>query len=368
MAKNFGHDNPALRTYGLVALLLVVSLVFVTVYAREGQDGMLHGMQSGTSAAFTPLRTASGAVATAQYSLFTAIDDSTADPSTLSELRQQNEQLRQTVSELEEYRQEAQRLEQLLEFQDLYNLEGVTCTVLSRSTDSWNRVVTIGKGSAEGVRAGLPVAGPTGLVGQVVSTTSHTAEVRLLQDSQSGVAVMIQSNREEGILKGSLDGLLYLENVSDDAEVKTGDVIVTSGLGGSFFRGIIVGTVVKVDGDASTGTRRIVVEPNESTGPLQEVMVITAMNSEGALAPQKTDKGEDGSSEETVESEADTYVEDATVTQDYTADVYYDDGTAAYDDGTTELYYDDGSAAIYGDGTGLYDDGSGLYYDETSVW
>ena len=153
-----------------------------------------------------------------------------------------------------------------------------------------------------------------------------------------------------------------------EIEDKTGDVIVTSGLGGSFFRGIIVGTVVKVDGDASTETRRIVVEPNESTGPLQEVMVITAMNSEGALAPQKTDKGEDGSSEETVESEADAYVEDATVTQDYTADVYYDDGTTVYDDGTTELYYDDGSAALYGDGTGLYDDGSGMYYDETSVW
>ena len=97
MAKNFGHDNPALRTYGLVAILLAISLIFVTVYAREGESGPLHGMQAGTSAAFTPLRAASGAVATVQYSMFTAVDDATADPSTLSELREQNEQLRQTL-------------------------------------------------------------------------------------------------------------------------------------------------------------------------------------------------------------------------------------------------------------------------------
>jgi rod shape-determining protein MreC len=364
MAQNFRKDNPALRSQAIVIVLLAVSLICMIAYAREGENGPMHALQAGTSVASAPLQAASGAIAAVEYRAFTAVDDAQADANTLSELRQQNEELRQTVAQMEEYRQEAERLQQLLDFQDMYSLEGVTCTVLSRSTDSWNNVVTIGKGSAEGVRAGLPVAGPTGLVGQVVSVTPHSAKVRLLQDPQSGVAVMIQSSREEGILKGSFDGLLYLENVSDDAKVEQGDVIVTSGLGGSFYRGIIVGTVVKVEGEAGLASRRIVVEPNEAVGLLQEVMVITAMNSEGAAAQQKTDagasepSGADGAGAEAAGADGDAaavettdadaaYYQDAAV---YDAPAY--DDTTYYDDGTT---YDDGTASY--DGT-VYDDGS----------
>lgn len=277
MVKNFKQDRPAVHSNVIVVALLVVSLACMTLYAREGEGGPMHSLQAGTSAMFVPLRAASGAVSVVPYSLFTSASDATADSTKVSELQQQNEQLRQTVAQLEEYRQESDRLQKLLKFQDMYDIEGVTATVLSRSTDSWNMILTIGKGSGEGIRAGLPVAGPTGLVGQVVSVTPHSAEVRLLQDPQSGVAVMIQSNREEGIVRGSLDGLLYLENVSDDVEVKPGDVVITSGLGGSFYRGIIVGTVVKVDGNTGDTNRQIVVEPNETAAPLQEVMVMTSM-------------------------------------------------------------------------------------------
>ncbi|MBO4365985.1 MAG: rod shape-determining protein MreC [Eggerthellaceae bacterium] len=356
MAHNFRQASPALRSHALVIVLLVISLACVTMYAREGEGGLMHTMQSGTSAMFTPMRAASGAVSTVEYSAFTAINDSTADPSTLSELKEQNEQLRQTVAQLEEYRQESIRLQQLLDFRDLYSLEGVTATVLSRSTDSWNNVITIGKGSEEGVRAGLPVAGPNGLVGQVVSVTPHTAEVRLLQDPQSGVAVMIQSNREEGIVKGSLDGLLYLENVSDDAEVKPGDVVITSGLGGSFYRGIVVGTVVKVEGESGLTSRRIVVEPNEKTGPLQEVMVITAMNSEGAAA-QKPAKDSDGEQSDSSDSMSDGASADET----YEDAITYED-TTVYDD---TLYYDD-SANYYDNSAVYYDDSA--YYDANAYY
>lgn len=303
MAQNFSQDNSAPRSRALVALLLAISLLCMIGYAREGERGPLHSLQAGVSTAFLPAKAASGAISAVEYSAFIAANDATADDSTLSALRQQNDQLRQNVAQLEEYRQEAQRLQQLLDFQDLYGLEGVTCTVLSRTGDSWNNSVTIGKGSAEGVRAGLAVAGPTGLVGQVVSVQQHSAEVRLLQDPQSGVAVMVQSNRQEGILRGSLDGLLYLENMADDAEVQAGDVIVTSGLGGSFYRGIVVGTVVKVEGEAGSASRRIVVEPNESTGPLQEVMVITGMDADAAQTAA-SDASADSPSDEAASADA----------------------------------------------------------------
>ena len=83
---------------------------------------------------------------------------------------------------------------------------------------------------------------------------------------------------------GSLEGLLYLEDISTDANVQVGDVVVTSGLGGSYTRGLIVGQVVRIDQRQGESTRRIVVSPNENAGPLQEVTVVSTVGSQGAAA------------------------------------------------------------------------------------
>lgn len=89
--------------------------------------------------------------------------------------------------------------------------------------------------------------GSTGVVGQVVSCSTYTSEVRLLNDAQSGVAVMLQSSRAEGILSGSVEGVLYLQGVDESTEVKEGEAVITTGLGGGYFRGLVVGVVSKVE-------------------------------------------------------------------------------------------------------------------------
>lgn len=286
MANNFKQDVSSIRSYVLLIVLLVVSLICVTGYAREGDGGILHSMQSSVSGIFMPLKMMSGGISAAEDAAGTAASDATADANTLSALKAQNEELRSTIAQLEEYRQQAQRLQSLVGLKDTYALEGVTAHVLSRSSDAWNQVVTLDKGSNDGISNGLFAVGNSGLVGQVITTTAYTCNVRLLADPQSGVAVMVQSTRQGGVLKGSLDGLLYLEGIDDDAVVNAGDVIITSGLGGSYHAGIIVGTVVKVEGSQGSTSRKIVVEPNGSTGPLEEVMVVTAMNPDGAAAQQ----------------------------------------------------------------------------------
>lgn len=301
MALNFRKDRQSIKSYGMIAALFLVSLIFLVAYVQEKETGPMHTLQSGASAVFTPAKYASGAVADAEYMAFTAIGDLTASDAEKSQLKEENEQLRQEIAELEEYRQESERLQELLSYQDAYDLEGVVCPVISRSGKSWNNTITIGKGTDAGIHAGMAVIGPAGVVGQVVSANSHTAEVRLLQDPKSGVAVLIQSSRAEGIVKGSLDGMLYLENVSDDSTVKEGDVVVTSGLGGNFNRGLIVGTVAKVEGTSGEANRKIIIQPNESTGPLQEIMVIFGMGSEGAAAEdgEAPGDGEDSAGEDT---------------------------------------------------------------------
>lgn len=292
MALNFQNNSSAPRPQVLLVVFLAVSLALVTLYSREGEDGPVHAVQNAAKVVASPFSHVGVAVGSAGDAVADSAADLTADASTLSQLKEQNEELRELVAQAEEYRQEAQRLEALLGLSDSYDIDGVAARVIGRSTEAWSQTVTIDAGEDDGIDAGQTVMGPSGVVGQVVSTTSSTATVRLLTDPQSGVAVLIQSNREEGIVRGSLDGLLYLENVDSDVSVTAGDVVVTSGLGGSYTRGLIVGTVVRVDERQGESSRRIVISPNENLGPLEEVLVVKGVGSEGAAAGANS--GEEG--------------------------------------------------------------------------
>jgi rod shape-determining protein MreC len=283
MPLRFEGGSSPIGANVLLIIFLVLSLVCTTVYSSESEDGPLHTIQNGFSSLSAPFQFIGAGISASGNSASTGVEDLSADANTLSQLKQQNEELRNYVSQLEEYRQEAQRLEQLQKLSDSYNMDSVTCHVVGKSNDAWSRTITLDQGSDSGVEPGMPVCGATGIVGQVLSVTPATCEVRLIQDSRSGVAVLVQSNRAQGLLKGSLDGLLYLQDVDSSKKVKVGDVIITSGSGGSYLRGLMVGTVVKVEQTDGESNRTIVVSPNEDADALEEVMVVKKMGTAGAL-------------------------------------------------------------------------------------
>ena len=274
MALNFQNSSDARLRRILFIVLLALSLIMVTVYAREGEDGPLHAVQNEVGSWVAPFRLAGSHVAAGADDAGEALGNATADEETLSALREKNAELTALVAQDEEIRQENERLRGLLNMQETYGVSGVTAQVVGRSTDAWNQTITINKGERDGVDSGLTVMGPVGVVGQVVSTSRTTATVRLLTDPKSGAAALIQSNRAEGIVRGSLDGLLYLQNVDADVQVSVGDLVLTSGLGGSYVRGLLIGTVVKVEGSAGDATRTIVVSPNDTVSVLEDVLVV----------------------------------------------------------------------------------------------
>lgn len=292
MALRFNRNGSALPRWAPLTFCLVLSLVCVIVYSREGDEGPLHSAQEAVQTIASPLSFAGVAVGSGVDAAATALEDLTADESTLSALIEQNQELRELVAQAEEYRQEAQRLQELLDLVDEYEASGIGARVIGRSAEAWNQSITIGVGEDDGVDAGMTVMGASGVIGQVISTTEHTATVRLLTDPQSGVAVIVQSTRAEGIVRGSLEGLLYLQDIDSDSEVVVGDVVVTSGLGGSYVSGLIVGTVVSVSADNGTGSRTIIVSPNEETAALEEVFVVQTLGLESTSSD-----GEGGDSE-----------------------------------------------------------------------
>ncbi len=271
----------------LLVLFLIISLVLVVVYAREGDEGALHSLQDTTSSIASPLSSVGTTVSSLAASATQSVEDLTASDQTMNELQESNATLAQMVVELEEYRQEAQRLESLIGLHDAYGFTSVAARVSGYSSDSYNRIITLDVGSASGVSAGLPVMGSTGVVGQVISTTAYTSQVRLLNDAQSGVAVMLQSSRVEGILTGSVDGTLYLEGVDETVDISEGEAVITTGLGGGYFRGLVIGVVSKVEQRQGDATRTIVITPNASFSDVSEVLVILGMSDDAAASDDK---------------------------------------------------------------------------------
>jgi len=193
----------------------------------------------------------------------------------LEELRTENETLRSQVSELEEARLENERLKKLLDIAQAGELKVVGARVIGRMPNSWEGVITIDRGSADGIVNGMPVIGPDGLLGQTVEVVRHSAKVRLITDQRSGVAAMLQHGRATGIVRGTINGGLVLDFVSKEATVTVGDTVIASGLGGVFPKGLIIGEVTRIERDPAALHQKISVVPSGEVSALEEVLVLT---------------------------------------------------------------------------------------------
>ena len=294
MALEAQNNIPLLLRRILLIALIIVSVVCMSVYSREDENGVLHRVQSAVEGAVAPLEMLGMPLVDANYTAQIDRTNAAASTETLEALRIQNAELSALVSNTEEYRKEAERLRALLAMKNTYGVDGVTGRVIGRTTDSWNQTITLDVGSAQGVAPGMTVIGSTGVAGQVISVEEESCVMRLLTDPQSGVAALIQSSRAEGIVRGSLSGVLYLENVSADVTLNPGDVVLTSGLGGSFTKGLFIGTITRIEGTLGDATRRVVVAPNENASPMEEYTVVFSATLVDSTQPEEAAAAEGG--------------------------------------------------------------------------
>jgi rod shape-determining protein MreC len=260
---------------GLVIALVVVSLVITTVWYREGERGPVHKLRTGVQTASAPLQATGEFVTRPIRGVFAWASDLGVSRSQLAALKQQNTELRDRVASLEEARQENERLRALFGFVQTGKLEAIGARVIGRPTNSWERVITIDRGSADGVKTEMPVLAAKGLLGQTISVTKHSARVRLITDARSGLAGMIQSNRAEGLVKGSIEGQVSLDFVSRETTVKAGDVVITSGMGGVYPKGLLVGEVTGASQTPASLFQDIRIAPIANLVGLEEVVVLT---------------------------------------------------------------------------------------------
>lgn len=264
----------------------LVSLLLLTFYVREGEAGVIHSIRSGVNTVATPVRMVGAVVATPFNAIGNVFTNLSAPQETLSELKKQNEELTSELAQLTEAEKTAERLESLLGLQSTYNLQSTAARIIGTTGDAWSQTVTIDKGSANGFEIGMPVCNSGGVIGQIIEVSAATSTVRLINDENSGVSAMVQSTRAQGILQGQPDGTLMLSYVPADADVKVGDVIITSGLGGRFPKGLPLGAVSSVSRAANATYYTIVVRAISTAESNEEVLVITSLTDEQAASSE----------------------------------------------------------------------------------
>jgi rod shape-determining protein MreC len=207
----------------------------------------------------------------------------------LEGVRDDNKKLREKLVELalrnswlKEEHLENQRLRELLEFRPSVEYGVVPAEILSAEPNRRYYSILIDKGSGDGVRKNMPVINLSGLVGKVVEASFSSAVVQLMLDPNFRASAQDQTTRVFGIIKPQPGSSLKLDNVPLQEEIRVGDRIITSGLGGIFPPGIMIGVVTEVESEEEQAKisrsygifKTVDVEPYVDFNRLEELFVI----------------------------------------------------------------------------------------------
>src|SRR5688500_318391 len=219
-----------------------------------------------------------------------SIRDAWSGYGNLRGVREENEELRRQLGALQvEFQQEraraerARQLERLLGFQQELRVETTPASVIGASASLEFRGITIDRGSNTGVTANMAVIAPTGIVGRIVTPTAHASKVQLLIDRNAAAGALVERTRAQGIVIGSGADVLRMDFVAATADVKVGDVIVTSGVDGIYPKGFVIGKVEQVD-NGNGIYKAISVHPSVEFNKLEEVLVVKRPAAQGARA------------------------------------------------------------------------------------
>lgn len=189
-------------------------------------------------------------------------------------LERESDLLRNKINSLNEAYLENERLRESLAFKQKSSLKLIPARVVARFADSWSSSVIIDKGSSNGIRPGMGVITYLGLVGRIMEVTSSTSKVMLLSDPSLGVSSFIQRSRQEGLVSGTLGNNLIMKYLPEEADMKIGDVVVSSGLNSTYPKGILIGKIIEIGKEFSGLSRYAIIEPVVSFSNIEEILVV----------------------------------------------------------------------------------------------
>lgn len=257
--------------------LLGFVVLHLVAISRQVDVGGISLFERTVAAVFSPVQNAVSVVASGAAGAWSAFLD-------LRSVGAENEELKARLREAELQLlsqraavEENTRLRIILDLKPRLPMATLLADVVARNASPWFRTISIDKGTAQGVFYGATVLSPSGVLGRVITVSANSANVQLLVDRDSGAAVLTERGRVDGIVSGfqdEADGspLLLMKYVPGLADVTPGEVVVTSGLDQLFEKGLVVGTVFRVDEPAGL-FKNVWVRPSASPAFAEQVFV-----------------------------------------------------------------------------------------------
>lgn len=260
------------KVYLLIGLSLLAALIFYSLHLknREKAGPLERGVMNVTAPAVK--------LSSAGNGFFSGLWSDYLD---LVNVRKENKELRRIIklysareTETREALQANERFKKLLELKSSVQVPSLAASVIGEDGSPWFKTLVIDHGAADGLQEGMPVVATDGVIGRLVKVAANSSRLLLLTDHASGIAAIVQRSRARGVVKGIGDGHCSLEFTLRDEDVKVGDMVVTSGIGGGFPKGIKIGEVTMVKKGAYGIFQTVDVHPAVNISRLEEVLVL----------------------------------------------------------------------------------------------
>jgi rod shape-determining protein MreC len=264
----------AVTYVALLATSLVLMATSSNPFVRDLQNGIAFG--------FKPIEQAIGDVARSVVSIGTAITEIDHIRVENDDLRSQNSQLQIDAQSADELRRENDQLTSLLQLRRGLTFKTMAVTVIARDSSEARRVITIDRGSNDGLQAGLVVVAPgTALAGRITDVGPDFAHVTLISDTSSTVIGQLLDSTATGRVVGQLGGALVMEQVDSTVQVQIGEEVFTagielgSGVRSPYPKGLLIGRVVATKANPNEVVQTVFLEPAANLDNLEFLLVIT---------------------------------------------------------------------------------------------
>ncbi len=277
--------TPLYKKKNLLTILIIIMTLLVLMSLSQLERERMTFVEDLVMVAVSPLQNG-------VYQVTTGVRDFLENLRERQNLAVENAQLKQTLgdyervsSQLEELRQENRRLREMLSFKEKSSYGLLPAEVTARDPSGWFSTVVINRGYSDGVARDMAVINNDGLVGSIISVSRNSSKVLLLTDSRRAVSGVVRDSRDSGVIgfvEGSVEqpGYCRMINILREAEIKTGDVVLTSGMGGVFPPGLVIGQVMETGDDEYGLLKYALIKPMVNFSRLEEVFVVKSTNIE----------------------------------------------------------------------------------------
>ncbi len=268
----------------IITLAIAIFLVILTgTLAAMGQTGPI---KSALNIVATPFRYVGGKIGEGLGGIvtyFTTIDKLQDENQVL---RAEKEALARQLADKRAIEEENERLRRYLDVKKAHpGLILTEALVIGQASESQSSLLTLNRGSDDGIKVGMPVITEAGLVGSVSQVSKTTCTLRLLTEGMASAGAYDSRTGEVGLIEGDIalkgSNRCYLSYLKEDSQVEVGDLIYTSGEGSIFPRGLLIGSVKEVRTDAYLRQKQAVVETAADMNGLTYVMIVIGREKTG---------------------------------------------------------------------------------------